>query len=96
MFSRNEYSLAEAIQQWFKDCNLDEKLHERQLRRQWPDLFGPAFAKYTETIALRNKKLVLRITSAPLRQEIWYNRQQMLQRINDALGADAVHELVLR
>ncbi|MCS6991820.1 MAG: DUF721 domain-containing protein [Chitinophagales bacterium] len=95
LVSKNDYTIGEAVQLLIRQLGLEEKIYERQLRSQWASLFGPAFAKYTETISLRNKKLYLRVNSAPLRQEIWFNRSQLIARIHEAIAPGIVEEVVL-
>ncbi|MCS6916718.1 MAG: DUF721 domain-containing protein [Chitinophagales bacterium] len=95
MIPKNEYTLGEALSLLFKELKLEEKLFEQQIRQHWAQWFGPAFGKYTHSIRLRHQKLHLHITSAPLRQEIWFRKDQLMQRINEALSAQAVKEVVV-
>ena len=40
--------------------------------------------------------MTVHITSAPLRNELMLMRASIIQRINDALGREVIHEIVFK
>lgn len=75
---------------------LDEKIDEHKLIRSWEKAVGPMIARHTTGIYISNKKLVVTIDSAPLRQELLYARGKIIKDLNAMVGSQVADELVLR
>ena len=75
---------------------LDEKIDEHLLIRSWEKAVGPMIARHTTDIYISNKKLVVTIDSAPLRQELHYGRNKLIKDLNAMVGSEVAEELVLR
>ncbi|HZG23322.1 MAG TPA: DciA family protein [Chitinophagaceae bacterium] len=52
-------------------------------------------AKYTEKIAIHGDKLYITTYVAPLKQELIYQKETIIQRVNEALGEKIVKEVVI-
>ena len=96
MRSGNDQKLGDAIKEMLKLYHLDEKIDEHLLLRSWEKVVGPMIAKHTTNIYISNKKLVVTIDSAPLRQEISYGHTKLIQDLNEMVGSKVIDELVLR
>ena len=92
----NDQPLKEVIQELLDSYHLREKVNEIKLVQNWEQLFGKTIAKYTQKMFVNKKKLYLTISSAPLRQELMYSRDKMVERINEAIEKDFVREVVIR
>lgn len=91
----NELTLKSALAEWSRALQLDERLNEQTLRARWEELFGKAIASYTRQIRVRNHKLYLTIDSAPLRLELQYGKQQLMDRINAEIAEGMILDVVL-
>jgi predicted nucleic acid-binding Zn ribbon protein len=96
MRSSNDQKLGDAIKEMLKLYRLDEKIDEHLLVRSWEKAMGPMIARHTTDIYVSNKKLVVTIDSAPLRQELSYQRNKIIKDLNALVGSDVAEELVLR
>lgn len=96
MSRHNEQKLGDAIKEMLKLYRLDEKIDEHLLVRSWEKAVGPMIARHTTDIYVSNKKLVVTIDSAPLRQELLYARSKILKDLNAMVGSNVAEELVLR
>jgi len=92
----NNQKLGDAIKEMLKLYRLDEKLDEHLLVRSWEKAVGPMIARHTTDIYIANKKLVVTIDSAPLRQELLYERNKIIKDMNAMVGSNVAEELVLR
>ena len=88
--------MKEAIQYWLQSYNLKEKVNEIQLVQNWEKLLGKTIAKYTLNMFVSKGMLYLTITSAPLRQELMYSREKLMERINEAIEKDFIKEIIVR
>ncbi len=92
----NDQKLGDAIKEMLKLYRLDEKIDEHKLIRSWEKAVGPMIARHTTDIYISNKKLVVTIDSAALRQELMYARSRIINDLNDMVGTQVAEELVLR
>ena len=96
MKRQNDQPLKDAIQELLDSYHLREKVNEVKLVYKWEDLFGKTIAKYTEKMFVRNKKLYITISSSSLRQELMYSKDKIAERINEAIEADFIRDVVIR
>lgn len=96
MKRQNDQSLKDAINELLNSYHLKEKVNEMRLVNKWEELFGKTISKHTQKIFVNNKKLYLTISSAPLRQELLYSREKIVQRINESIEKDFIKEVVIR
>lgn len=94
--SSNEQSLKDAIGEFLKVSGLSGKLAERKIIDNWEKIVGKMIAKHTKGVSIHNKKLFLRVDSAPLRQELFYSREKIIKMLNEEAGEEVVKEVVLR
>ena len=89
----NDQSVRDILKSVFKDYRLEDKLVEVQLRQRWPEIMGPAVARYTDEITLQRGVLRLRFSSAPMREQFRLSADQLRQTINDAMGEPIVSKV---
>jgi predicted nucleic acid-binding Zn ribbon protein len=94
--NNNGQKLGDAINEMLKLYRLDEKIDEHKLIRSWEKAVGPMISRHTTDIYIANKKLVVTVDSAPLRQELLYMRNKIIQDLNAMVGSQVAEELVLR
>lgn len=96
MKNSKEQKLGDAINDMLRLYRLDEKIDEHKLIRSWEKAVGPMIARHTTDIYISNKKLVVTIDSAPVRQELLYARSKIIEDLNAMVGSQVAEELVLR
>ena len=67
-----------------------------QITDVWEQIMGVTIAKYTESIQISNKTLFITTSVAPLRNELVYQKEKIIQRVNEALGEQVINEVVIR
>jgi hypothetical protein len=92
----NEVTLKEAIQKLIKTYELQGKLTENHLNNSWEQIMGKMVANYTRSLQLNNGRLVVRLNSSVLRQELSSNKTQVINRLNEYFGREVVKDLVLK
>jgi len=96
MKNDNQQTIADAIKQMFHNYRLEDKVAEVRIRNMWPDVMGPAIRQHTGEIYFNKGVVTVFIQSAPLRQDLHFSREQIMQRINDELGERLVKEVIIR
>jgi predicted nucleic acid-binding Zn ribbon protein len=64
-----------------------------RLAKAWPDLVGEAIANRTEIVSLKFHTAVVKVSGAMWIQELNLMKAQILARVTERLGDDAVREL---
>jgi len=90
MRKSNEQSIKDVIGEILENQKLKGRLDEVRLRIAWEALMGKAVANRTHAIGLKDGTLTLRITSAPLREELHYSSDKILQLLNKEFGENVV------
>lgn len=86
--------IADLLNRYLREEGLETPLNERRLVDSWPKVMGPLIAKYTGELFIKNQMLYVRLNSSVLRQELSMNRQLVVRKLNDAVGANVITEVV--
>jgi predicted nucleic acid-binding Zn ribbon protein len=57
---------------------------------------GSTIARYTDKIQIINQTLFITTQVAPLKQELLFQKEKIMQRVNEALGEKIIKEVVIR
>ncbi|MDC1222285.1 DUF721 domain-containing protein, partial [Salibacteraceae bacterium] len=71
-------------------------LTELSIQSEWATIAGPAIAGRTDEVILRGSKLIIRLNSPALRQELHYQREQIKDNVNQFIGRNTVNEILLK
>lgn len=91
-----EQNIKSAINDFLKTTRLSGKLAEQKIIDGWNKQMGPMIAKHTQQIYISNKKLYLHLSSAPLKQELFYSREKLIVMLNDEAGEKVIEEIIFR
>jgi hypothetical protein len=90
-----EYLLSDAIKQFLKHSRLKGSMQAMQIEEVWENIMGKTVAKYTDKICIYGNKLCITTTIAPLKSELSYQKETIIQRVNEALGEKIIKEVVI-
>jgi len=96
MRKSNEQSISEVIEQMLDKYKISGKMDEVHLVEIWEELMGKTIANHTEKITIKNGKLILKLDSAVLKEELSYSKQKLMDMLNEALGKVSILEVVIR
>jgi len=86
----NTQSIGAIIAEMFRENGLEKPLMERRIIAAWPEVLGPLVSHYTGEMNIKNGVLFVHIKSAPLRQELFNCRFQLVEKLQHAVGCDGV------
>tara|TARA_B110000467_G_C18332374_1_gene494329 strand:+ start:303 stop:596 length:294 start_codon:yes stop_codon:yes gene_type:complete len=92
----NQQTLGEVIQDFLRESGWQQKLDEVKIITEWDKVLGPTLAKYTEEVFIKNKQLHIRLKSATLRQELSYQKSELVKQLNDAVGKEVITDVILK
>lgn len=93
--NKENISLADALKGFIKDNNLDKGLDKIDAQNAWYAVMGRSIEAYTNSVELKNQTLVVRLSSAPLREELSYGKSKIIVNINEFLRREVIKELIL-
>jgi predicted nucleic acid-binding Zn ribbon protein len=91
-----EYSLGDALKYFLKNSKLKGYMQAIQIEEVWGEIMGKTIAKYTDKIHIQGKTLYITTSMAPLKQELLYQKENIIKRVNEKLGEDAINNVVIQ
>ena len=67
-----------------------------QIEDVWEQIMGKTIARYTDKIKINGNTLYISSSVAPLKQELLYQKEKIIQRVNEALGERVIKEVVIQ
>jgi predicted nucleic acid-binding Zn ribbon protein len=87
-------SLGEAFEKLIQLYALEEGYLKTTVVQQWHSLFGPVVSKRTREVYYQDRKLYVKISSAPLKKELSMTKSRIIGLINAAVGRQALVDIV--
>lgn len=91
-----QQSISEVLKDFVATNKLQKGINQVNVEECWTNVMGPAIAKYTEGIQLRNDTLYVKLSSAVLRNELSYGLTKIKDNLNEALQQNLIEKVVLR
>lgn len=86
----------ELVAQVLRQMGLEQKFKEYEVRQIWPEVVGQMIASRTRSLEVREGKLFVTFTSAVVRNEIMMVKEGLTKALNDRVGAEVIHEIIIR
>ena len=91
-----EFSIAEAMQQFLDQSRIKGGIQALQIEDAWEQIMGKTIAKYTDKLQIFGDKLIITTHVAPLKQELIFQKEKIMQRVNEALGKKIIREVIVQ
>ena len=89
-------SMAEAMQQFLDKSRLKSGIQTVQVEEIWAEVMGKTISKYTDKIQIIGTTLYVTTTVAPLKNELLYQKEKIIERVNEALGEKVINDVVIK
>lgn len=87
--------MQEALQKMFQESNWKYRFMAIRLKNDWEMLMGKTVAKHTTDLMIQDHKLHIYTDVAPLKHELSYNKQLLLEKINQYLGETFIRDVIV-
>jgi hypothetical protein len=91
----NQHKMKDLIDAMVNKFQLKDGLSIAKLKEIWEEIVGEHIAKNTVSIRLQNKKLLVEVSNAALKNELLYIKTPIKDRINKRMGREVVLEVVI-
>ena len=89
-------SVGMLIRKFLRQEGLETPLNEKRLIDSWGEVMGQGIASLSKPLYIKNQVLYVEVSSAPLRQQLMMGRQQLVNRLNQQVGAQVISNIVFR
>lgn len=93
MFKREVKSISDILQQFLRKEGLETPLQQKRLVDAWESVTGEMVDRYTQEKFIKNQILYVKITNPALRQDLSMMRQQLMRRLNEAVGSSVISDV---
>ena len=91
-----EFSLQDAMKQFLQKSRLKNGIQALQIGDVWEQIMGKTIAKYTDNIQIIKHTLFISTQVGPLKNELLYQKDKIIERVNEALGEKIITEVVIK
>jgi hypothetical protein len=92
----SEYHIGDAMKAFLNKSNLKNGVRAVQIENVWMEVMGNTIAKYTDKIQIINSTLFISTSVGPLKHELLFQKDKIIQRVNEALGENVIKEVVIQ
>lgn len=85
--------IAGIIDEAMARTGLTDSLNEQRASAAWINVVGPAINRYTTRRFVDHGVLHIFMTSAPLKNELSFNRDRIISAINRIVGVDVITDV---
>lgn len=97
MKKSNLIKLGDAIQQLFKQEQLDVKISRFAVKNAWEDIAGKVISNHTTSISFDDhKNMFLSLDSSVVKNETLFSRESIIKKINEFCGYELVKNLIIK
>jgi hypothetical protein len=91
-----QMQIGEALKEFLNKSKLKNGIRAVQIEGVWEQLMGKTIARYTDKIEIINSTLFIRTSVGPLKQELVYQKDKIIERVNEAMGEKVITNVVIQ
>ncbi len=92
----SQLHIGDALHQFLKKSKLKNGLQAVQIESVWEEIMGKAIAKYTDKVQIINHTLFIYTNVGPLKQELLYQKEKIIERVNEAMKEKVINQVVIK
>jgi len=89
-------SINTALEKMLKQIKISNIVHQWQAVTRWDAIVGEPIAKHAKAVKVAYGKLYVAVDSPAWRNELLFQKQELLDRVNSHLTDAKIKEIILR
>lgn len=89
----NSFHIADALKKYMKEQHIDQKFNEKKLISMWSEIMGAPIANRTSGIFIKDKVMYVKLTSAPLKQELNHAKSKVMSLLEEKMGEKIIDDV---
>ncbi len=90
------FKLGDALKQFVQGSKIKNGIRAAQIEEVWGEIMGITIAKYTDKIYIFDKKLFIETSVGPLKNELGFQKAQIIERVNEKMGENMINEVIIK
>ena len=86
-------AIRDVLLAFLREQGLETPLLEYRITQAWPEVMGEVVSRYTRQVFVREGKLHVQLSSAPLRQNLMMEHKRIAQKLNDHVGSYVISDV---
>lgn len=91
---QNDIQLGDAIKELLETYQLNVKLDEMKVIEGWEKTLGNVINKHTLQIRVINRKVMVKLDSAALKNELMYSKSKLVASLNAYVGKEIIDDII--
>ena len=92
MACANSRSITDALVDFLRESGLEQSVLDVQIEQAWPSVMGETVTRLTRSVEVKDGMLIVRVSSAALKAQLFENRFELVRKLNEAVGAPAIKD----
>lgn len=88
--------IGDILKEFFERPYVAAKIAEGKLPQYWREVVGEHVANLTSDFKLVNHILYVSVMSSVVRHELFYRREELMQRLNERAGVQLINAIIVR
>ena len=88
-------SVKDALQEMLQQNKLQKGIDEVNVKEAWLVVMGNGVSSYTNSVEMKGDTLIIRLSSATLREELSYGKDKIIKMMNENIGKTIINKLKL-
>lgn len=85
-------NIAQALGLYLRESGLEKVVLETRVVELWSEVMGPTVARLTRSVEVEDGVLIVRISSAALKAQLFDCRFDLVKKINQAVGGEVLRD----
>jgi hypothetical protein len=91
------FKIGDALKQMVQEnTKLKNGIRAAQIETVWEEIMGVTVAKYTDKIFIFDHKLFIHTSVGPLKNELGFQKVQIIARVNEKMGEKVITDVVIK
>ena len=84
--------IGDALISYLRESGLEQSVLDVQIEEIWPRVMGDIVNQLTRKVEVKDGVLYVRVNSAALKTQLFENRFELVRKLNEAVGANAIRD----
>ncbi|MBQ5379074.1 MAG: DUF721 domain-containing protein [Paludibacteraceae bacterium] len=85
-------TISDALVDFLRENGLERSVLAVQVEEVWPRVMGETVARLTRRVEVKDGMLIVHVSSAALKAQLFENRFELVRKLNEAVGAEAIRD----
>ena len=93
--TNNFISVKDALQEMLQENKLQKGIDQVHVKEAWQLVMGNGVTSYTDSVELKGDTLIIRLSSATLREELSYGKEKIAKMMYENIGKSLINKVKL-